>query len=121
MSLSAGTSAKFTSGSGSSIRLVDGPTSKAGRVELWRDGQWNTVCDDGWNLNDANVACRSLGYSAASAAIGGARYGQGTGRIILDDLVCSGNESSLYSCRHRGLYVHNCGHREDASAVCELE
>ena len=100
---------------------MDGPTSKEGRVELWRDGQWNTVCDDGWDTNDANVACRSLGHSGASKAPCCARYGQGTGQIILDDLVCSGNESSLYSCNHSGLYTHNCRHREDASAVCKLE
>ena len=120
MCLSAGSTSKFTSGSGSSIRLVDGPTAKEGRVELWFGEQWNTVCDDLWSLNDANVACRSLGHSGASKAPSNAQYGQGTGGIILDDLGCSGNETSLYSCRHRGLYVHNCRHREDASAVCKL-
>ena len=83
-------------------------------------GEWGTVCDDSWDLNDARVVCRSLGYSGASEAPHKAHYGQGTGRIILDDLVCSGSESSLYACSHSGLYVHNCGHWEDASAVCEL-
>ena len=83
-------------------------------------GEWGTVCDDSWDLNDARVVCRSLGYSGASEAPHKAHYGQGTGRIILDDLGCSGSESSLYACSHSGPYVHNCGHSEDASAVCEL-
>ena len=120
MSLFAGSSSKFTSGSGSSIRLVNGPTYKEGRVELWLGEQWNPVCDNGWDINDANVVCRSLGYSGASEAPCSAQYGRGMGGIILDDMECSGLESSLYTCRHNGLYVHNCGHGGDASAVCEL-
>ena len=115
-----GTSTQFSSGSGSSIRLADGPTPKEGRVELWRNGEWGTVCDDGWSLNDAHVVCRILGYSGASEAPCCARYGRGTGSIILDNLGCSGTEVSLYSCSHNGIYSHNCGHSEDASAVCEL-
>ena len=104
----------------SSIRLAGGPTLKEGRVELWINGEWGTVCDDWWSLNDAYVVCRALGYSGASEAPCCARYGQGTGSIILDNLVCLGTEGSLFSCRHNGLYVHNCGHGEDASTVCEL-
>jgi hypothetical protein len=37
----------------------------------------------------------------------------------LDDLGCSGSESTLYSCSHSGLYSHNCNPSEDASAVCQ--
>ena len=115
----AGSTSTFSSGSGYSIRLVDGPSAREGRVELWRSGEWGTVCDDSWGLNDAHVACSSLGYSGASQAPCCARYGQGTGSIILDNLGCSGSESTLYACSHSGTYVHNCGHSEDASAVCE--
>ena len=104
----------------SSIRLAGGPTLKEGRVELWINGEWGTVCDDGWSLNDAHVVCSVLGYSGASEAPCCARYGEGIGSIILDNVGCSGSEGSLYSCSHNGLYVHNCGHGEDASVVCEL-
>ena len=115
-----GTSTKYSSGSGSSIRLADGPTPKEGRVELWRNGEWGTVCDDLWSLNDAHVVCRVLGYSGAGEAPCCARYGRGTGRIILDNVGCSGSEGSLYSCSHNGINSHNCGHSEDSSAICEL-
>ena len=77
------------------------------------------MCDDSWSLNDAHVACSSLGYSGASQALCCARYGQGTGSIVLDDLGCSGSESTLYLCSHRGLYSHNCNPSEDASAICK--
>ena len=106
--------------SDSRIRLADGPNLKEGRVELWRNGEWGTVCDDGWSLNDAHVVCKVLGYSGASEAPCCARYGRGTGRIMLDNVGCSGSERSLLSCSNNGAYVHNCGHHEDASAVCEL-
>ena len=78
------------------------------------------MCDDSWDLSDARVVCRALGYLGVSEAPRQAHYGQGTGSIILDDLGCSGSESTLYACSHSGTYVHNCGHSEDASAVCEL-
>ena len=81
------------------------------------------MCDDGWSVRDVHVVCRALGYSnisIISEAPCCARYGEGTGSIILDDVGCSGSEGSLYSCSHNGLYVHNCGHYEDASAVCEF-
>ena len=89
-------------------------------MELWINREWGTVCDDGWGLNDTKVVCRVLGYSGGSEAPCCARYGEGTGSIILDNVGCSGSEGSLYSCSHYGLYTHNCIHGEDASAVCEL-
>ena len=52
-------------------------------------------------------------------AIGGAKYGQGTGRIVLDDVGCRGGEASLLDCPKKGLGKHNCGHTEDASVDCQ--
>ena len=79
---------------------------------------WGTVCDDSWDLHDAHVVCRQLGFTRALNALGSSRFGAGRGQIWLDDVACSGNESSLVYCRHRGWGIHNCGHSEDASVIC---
>ena len=42
----------------------------------------------------------------------------GTGPIVLDDLLCTGDESRLVDCPHRGLGVHNCDHSKDVGVRC---
>ena len=46
-----------------SIRVMGGSSSMEGRVEVCQNGDWGTVCDDGWTTVDANIACRQLGFS----------------------------------------------------------
>lgn len=102
-----------------SVRLK-GPQSAngTGRVEIFIGKKWGTVCDDAWDLRDASVVCRQLGYLNAVRALHGNKTPHGTGQIWLDDVKCTGNEESLSNCVHIGLGNHNCGHSEDAGVEC---
>ena len=87
-------------------------------MEILYSGNWGTVCDDIWNMNNARVVCRQLGYSDAVSALSYAHFGAGSGQIWLDNVNCAGSEDSIENCPHNGWGSHNCGHHEDASVVC---
>ena len=78
------------------VRLVSSTNSlSSGRVELFYNGTWGTICVDSWDLQDAEVVCRQLGYNGASSAPVDALFRKGTGPIWLDDVHCEGNETSI--------------------------
>ena len=102
------------------IRLVDGASYSEGRVEVFHNGRWGSVCDDSWDANDARVVCRSLGFEESSIAVGRASFGMCSGAIFMDDVNCGGNETSLDQCAHNGWETHNCCHVEDAGVRCGI-
>ena len=101
------------------VRLIGGSLPTNGRVEVNYNGEWGTICDDGWDDTDANVVCRQLGFGSSGIAIGSAGFGQGLGPILLDSVTCSGNELTLASCGHFGISItRSCSHTEDAGVKC---
>ena len=100
------------------VRLVEGNSPNRGRVEILHNGVWGTICHDYWEMPDANVLCRQLGFEGALVALRSAAYGKGTGEIWLDDVDCKGNEPSIFQCGHKGWGIRNCDHSQDASVIC---
>ena len=92
------------------IRLTSGNA-----VQILYSGEWRYVCDDGWNINAANVACRQLGLGSATQALS---ILQVTDSFWLDDVQCTGSEVALADCSHSGWGNENCGTTEGAGAVC---
>ena len=89
-------------------------------MEVYHNGEWGTVCDDQWDLNDAQVVCNELGIGRAIAAIISAYkyYGKGSSNIWLDDMNCIGTELSVRNCSHRGWGIHSCNHYQEAGVQC---
>lgn len=96
------------------IRLVNGG-SFYGRVEIEYNNTWGTVCNDEFDLQDASVICRQLGFIGVHQI---KSYGSGSGPIYLDNVDCGGYESNLFQCAHSGFGRHNCDHLEDVGVEC---
>ena len=89
-------------------------------MEVSLNGIWGTVCDDYWDINDANVVGRQLGFSSASSAPRGAPYALGSVYIWKENVKCHGAEASLFDRSHLQLRTANywCSHSENTGVVC---
>ena len=99
------------------MRLAGGNGPHEGRIEVFHAGQWGTVCDDSWNQRDTDVVCRSLGYPSGQVVEHG-DFGMGSGPIWMDEVQCSGDESSLEHCPRNDWGDEDCSHYEDVALVC---
>uniref|UniRef100_A0A3B4UDF6 Galectin 3 binding protein, tandem duplicate 2 n=1 Tax=Seriola dumerili TaxID=41447 RepID=A0A3B4UDF6_SERDU len=100
------------------IRLFGSKIISEGRVEVYHDGKWGTVCDDGWDLAEAQVVCRQLHFPGARSVVIGQNYGEGSGLIWLDDINCNGTEYHLLTCGFKNWGVTDCTHKEDVGVIC---
>ncbi|XP_033730429.1 deleted in malignant brain tumors 1 protein-like, partial [Pecten maximus] len=109
------------------VRLVNGSTPNEGRVEIYHDGDWGTICDDNFHKDEARAVCEALGYRNGDAS-GEAYFGRGTKPIFVDNLNCSVSESGIHSlqlgktlCFFNGWHVSDCDHGNDAGVICNAE
>ena len=87
-------------------------------MEMLHNGVWGTICDDYWDLRDADVVCQQLNYERASEAVQYSGFGLGTGPIWMDDVTCYGSEIDITECIFNGWNSSDCVHREDAGVKC---
>jgi hypothetical protein len=101
------------------VRLTGGSSSQEGRVEVSLDGTtYGSVCADSWSIHAANVVCRQLGFSHASAAYSVGAGSTGRRVIYLHDVQCYGNELSLSECSYPPWGSSGCGSSADAAVRC---
>ena len=102
-----------------SIKLIGGSSYNEGRVEVNYNGEWGTVCDDGWDDTDAGVVCRQLGFGLSGLAMYSSSFGEGSGPTWLDNVLCTGDEPILAKCGHLGISIlRSCDHSSDAAVRC---
>ena len=88
-------------------------------MEVNYNGEWGTVCDDGWDDTDAGVVCRQLGFGSSGLPIYSASFGQGSGIILINNVLCTGSEPILARCGHPGVAITgSCSHNDDAGVIC---
>lgn len=100
------------------IRLAGSEKPDEGRVEIYHDGQWGTICDNGWDFDDADVACFELGFTGADKALMGDQAPDGVGRIWLENVDCYGTEDNIKMCDNSGWGTSTCNHNKDAGVKC---
>ena len=99
------------------IRLIGNGNEYEGTVEIMYQGIWGTICDDGWDNNDATVVCRELGFLNGVATQPLFQFNRGP--VWLRQVECLGNESKLSLCPHSGVgSVGNCTHVQDVGVKC---
>ena len=107
--------------SNGALRLVKtGSTQFGGRLEVYQNNEWGTVCVDHWGSADATVACRQMGFVGVNDSYS-LLFGSGASsqRIWLDNVACSGSESRLIDCS-LDSNTADCSHSDDVGIVCSI-
>ncbi|XP_078535231.1 CD5 antigen-like [Lissotriton helveticus] len=106
-------------GGADTVRLVNSGDACSGRVEIKHENRWGTVCNNDWDIKDAEVVCRELNCgSASSAETRNDIFGRGVLPVWMSDVRCTGAEKSLFDCPRAPWGVNSCPWRSDGGVQC---
>ena len=100
------------------VRLVGSNLTNEGILEVYYDGQWGNVCDQGFDETAAGVVCRQLGFTSGNV-VDAANYVTEEVKFSLDEVSCDGSEKMLGTCPHNGWGIHDCFSYEAVALTCE--
>ena len=125
-----------------SLRLTGGTILLEGRVEIYYEDSWHTICGADWGMREALTVCRQLGLGSAvesgrwSSLVeitptpktadtnddgGGASPDAGEGKeedIGIVGVICADSTSSVTNCTVWKMDDGACNHTADAGVVC---
>lgn len=101
------------------VRLVDGTHPNEGNVEIFHLGKWGSICDDEWDIREATVVCRELGFDDVARGTHNSLFGPARYPFWMDNMYCSGGEKNLTDCRFDGWGTNDCQESEAAGVVCK--
>ena len=97
---------------------MGGASLSEGRIEVFINGEWGTVCDDFFSGYEGRIVCQQLNYTGILQVAPRGEFGVGRGPIWLDNVYCLGGEEAITLCMHNGFGTSNCDHAEDVGVVC---
>ena len=100
------------------VRLVNGSNKCTGRVELYQNGQWGSVCDETWDMNDAAVVCTYLQCGRAQKIPNSGFFGRGSTNMLIGEISCTGREHSPDECRQQNIGSSTCNSTSVAGLLC---
>ena len=102
-----------------SIRLTGGVSDNEGRLEVFFDGEWGSVCNRNWGRWSGTVACKDLGYESLVKVTGTSQYNSAENTPIwLNGVQCAKYDKRIRDCVHEPVGYQPCSHDEDVGLIC---
>ena len=108
-----------------SVRVQNGTQAYNGRVEVMYNGEWGSICNTGWDINDARAFCRQLSYVdvISTGVVSDYSYATGSGRIWQTNVDCTGQERTFGECIFNETWgdTGSCDHTMDVAVQCSCQ
>ena len=99
------------------VRIRGGANHLEGRVEVFNDGIWGTVCAEGWGIEEAMTVCRQLNLGYASEAVTEQNFSRTDLEVIMSGVQCHINDISIYHCEHDEWKNTTCSDKKKSAGV----